>query len=292
MKNILILADGEIAKHFVQWVEKSRIDDNNYYIICNKESLDLKNESNLTFIRKDPTSYYRLSHIMKDIEFAVAFIVMESREEEITVYRNIRLLAPKLRIVFSSKWDDLSINDNNIKIININELMASSLYEELPNVPIIAKNIGLAQGEIMEVLVPFGSSYAYRHIGAVSHKKWRIILIYRDDKQIFPNNATMIKPNDRLIIAGNPTVLEEVYKTITQKRKLFPEPFGKNLYLIIDMKIEKKEDIIIELNESIYMVKQFRDSELYICVLNGKLNLLNYINKEDINYISILEKHN
>ncbi len=291
MKNILILAHGDIAKHFVQWVDKSRINNNRYYITCNNHTkLDIKNRPNLTIIEEDPTSYLRLSHIMQGIEFSVAFIVMENREEILATYRNIRMINPKLRIVYSSKWDDLYINDDNIKIINIYELIASSLYEELPNVPIIAKNIGLAQGEIMEVLVPFGSPYAYRHIGSVSNRKWKIILIYRNDKQIFTNNATMIKPNDRLIVAGNPTLLEEVYKTITERKKLFPEPFGKNLYLILDMN-QNIEDISIELNESIFIKKQFAHSKLYIRVLNMKnSDIIDNIIKEEKIDIEILEK--
>ena len=291
MKNILILAHGDIAKHFVQWVDKSRINNNRYYITCNNHTkLDIKNRPNLTLIEEDPTSYLRLSHIMQGIEFSVAFIVMENREEILATYRNIRMINPKLRIVYSSKWDDLYINDDNIKIINIYELIASSLYEELPNVPIIAKNIGLAQGEIMEVLVPFGSPYAYRHIGSVSNRKWKIILIYRNDKQIFTNNATMIKPNDRLIVAGNPTLLEEVYKTITERKKLFPEPFGKNLYLILDMH-QDIEDISIELNESIFIKKQFAHSKLYIRVLNMKnSDIIDNIIKEEKIDIEILEK--
>jgi len=291
MKNILILAHGDIAKHFVQWVDKSRINNNRYYITCNNHTkLDIKNRPNLTLIEEDPTSYLRLSHIMQGIEFSVAFIVMENKEEILATYRNIRMINPKLRIVYSSKWDDLYINDDNIKIINIYELIASSLYEELPNVPIIAKNIGLAQGEIMEVLVPFGSPYAYRHIGSVSNRKWKIILIYRNDKQIFTNNATMIKPNDRLIVAGNPTLLEEVYKTITERKKLFPEPFGKNLYLILDMN-QNIEDISIELNESIFIKKQFAHSKLYIRVLNMKnSDIIDNIIKEEKIDIEILEK--
>ncbi|MCK4442092.1 MAG: hypothetical protein KAU90_08785, partial [Sulfurovaceae bacterium] len=294
MKNILILATGDMAKHFVQWVGKSRIDDNHYYITCNNNDDNiksiLKTTSNLSFIQEDPTSYLRLSNIMRNIEFAVAFIVMENREEGFATYRNIRLIAPKLRIVFSSKWDDLYINDDYVKVININELMASSLYEELPNVPVIAKNIGLAQGEIMEVLVPFGSSYTYRHIGSVSHRKWRIILIYRKDKQILVNNATMIKPNDRLIIAGNPTLLEEVYSSITERKRLFPEPFGKNLYLIIDLN-KNIEDIEIMLKEAIYLKEHFFDSKLYIRILHMKnMNILEELKKSESESIYILDE--
>ena len=226
---------------------------------------------------------------MRNIDFAVVFIVMEDREEGFATYRNIRLIAPRLRIVFSSKWDDLYINDDNIKVININKLMASSLYEELPNVPMIAKNIGLAKGEIMEILVPFGSSYTYRHIGSVSHRKWRIILIYRKDKQILPNSATMIKPNDRLIIAGNPTLLEEVYSSITERKRLFPEPFGKNLYLIIDLN-QNREDIEIMLKEAIYLKEHFIDSKLYIRILHMKnSNILDELKKNESDTIQILD---
>jgi len=289
MKNILILAYGDMAKYFVKWIEKSRIDNNHYYVVCNNHTKNIKNTQNLTFVKEDPTSYLKLSRIMYDIEFTVAFIIMENKEEVLATYRNIRMVSPKLRIVFGSKWDELGINDDNIKVINMYELMASSLYEELPNVPIIAKSIGLAKGEIMEVLVPFGSFYAYRHVGSVSHRKWKIILIYRNEKQIFPNNATMIKPNDRLVIAGNPTVLEEVYKTIKQKKKLFPEPFGKNLYLILDM-YQDKEDILIELNESIFINNQFSNSQLYIRLLHMKnSNILDEIKQKESENVKILE---
>jgi len=292
MKNILILANGDMAKHFVQWVGKSRIDSNHYYITCNGDTEKiLKPTSNLSFIKEDPTSYLRLSNIMRNIEFAVVFIVMEDREEGFATYRNIRLIAPRLRIVFSSKWDDLYINDDYIKIINIHELMASSLYEELPNVPVIAQNIGLAKGEIMEVLVPFGSPYAYRHVGSVSHRKWRIVIIYRNEKQILPNSATMIKPNDRLIIAGNPTLLEEVYSSITERKRLFPEPFGKNLYLLIDLK-QDRENIDIMLKEAIYLKEHFVDSQLFIRILNIKeADILDELKKNESNTVHILDKY-
>jgi hypothetical protein len=291
MKNILILAYGDMAKHFVQWVGKSRIDNNHYYITCKnyRESLS-QNGVNLSFIEDDPTSYLKLKNIMSNIDFATVFIVMSNKDEALYSYKNIRIIQPKIRVIFVSKWDELKLNDENTKVININELIASSLYEELPNVPVIAKNIGLVQGEIMEVLVSFGSSYAYRHIGSISNIKWRIVAIYRDNKQLFPNNATMIKPNDRLIIIGNPIVLEEVYKRITKRKGLFPEPFGKNLYLIIDI-TKSKEDILIWVNEAVFLSHKFLKSKLYIRVIGDiKSDILNELKKFETEYIEILIK--
>jgi len=289
MKNILILAYGNMAKHFVQWVGKSRIDNNHYYITCKnyRESLS-QNGVNLSFIEDDPTSYLKLKNIMSNIDFATVFIVMSNKDEALYSYKNIRIIQPKIRVIFVSKWDELKLNDENTKVININELIASFLYEELPNVPVIAKNIGLAKGEIMEVLVSFGSSYAYRHVGSLSNRKWRIVAIYRDNKQLFPNNATMIKPNDRLIIIGNPIVLEEVYKRITKRKGLFPEPFGKNLYLIIDIE-RSKEDILIWINEAIFLSNKFSKSKLYIRIV-GELNreILEELKKFETKHIETL----
>ncbi len=132
----------------------------------------------------EPTSYLKLKNIISTIEFAKVFIVMTSREESIYSYKNIKLLLPKIRIVIVSLWEKLPIDDEYTKIIHVEELIASTLYEELPNVPVVAKNIGLGKGEIMEVLISFGSPYAYRHVGSLTNKMWRIVAIYRDGKQI------------------------------------------------------------------------------------------------------------
>ena len=292
MKNILIISNGDMAKHFVQWVGKSRIDTNRYYITCNRhttESMEQKS-SNLSFIEADPTSYLKLKNIMEEVDFITAFIVMSSRDEALYSYKNIRLIKPKIRIVFVSNWDDLKLNDENTKIVNINELIASSLYEALPNVPRIAKNIGFAKGEMMEILVSFGSSYAYRHVGSVSHKKWKIVAIYRDSEQIFPRATTMIKPNDRLIVIGNPLVLEEVYKRITKRRGLFPEPFGKNLYLILDMNLTK-EDILVQVNEAVYLSNRFSKNRLYIRTIGkAKVEILDELKKFETEHIELLSK--
>ena len=273
MQNILILANGEMAKHFVQWVGKSRIDENHYYITCNIQHETVKGSSNLTFVPDDPTSFLKIKKLMKNVSFSVVFVVIKDRDEALYSYQNVRMVDLKIRIVFVSLWDDLVLEDENMSLININEMMASHLYEHLPNVPVIAKDIGLGKGEIMEVLVPFGSTYAYRHIGSISHRKWRIAAIYRNEKQILPNNATMIRPNDILVILGNPTILEELYKRITRRKGLFPEPFGRNLYLILDMTLQDTE-IMRRLNEAIYLSKKFSNSKLYVCLISITLSSL------------------
>ena len=275
MKNVLILASGEIAKEFVQRVSTSRINENHYYISFFKES-EYTNRcmDNISCMNIDPTSYLRLKQVMSDKEFRVVFIVMDDKTESLYTLKNIRMIDSKILVVFVNNGEEeILLEDENVTILDTNEIVAGNLYEKLPNVPLIAKNIGLGRGEIMEVLVPVGSSFAFRHVGAISHRKWRVVAIYRNEKQILPNPATMILPNDRLIVMGNPIVLEGVYKKINERQGVFPEPFGRNIYLILDSEA-KKEDILLQVNEAVFLSNQLSKTKLYIrliCINNFEL---------------------
>jgi len=286
MKNVLILANGNLAKYFVEWMGKSRIFTNQYYVTCFKKNSECSSVpiENITYVDIDPTSQYRVGMLMDEIEFSQVFIVMEDQKEALFTYKNIRFIDKKIFIVLVSNGEHLDIDDENINILNSNEIMATNLYEKLPNVPLIAKNIGLGQGEIMEVLIPFGSSFAFKHVGSISHRKWRIVAIYRQEKQIFPNSATMLLPNDRLIIIGNPLVLAEVHKRVNLKQGVFPEPFGRNIYLILNME-QPKEEILLQINEAIFLSNKLIKTKLYI-------RLVNMVSLECIEELRTLENEN
>ena len=224
---------------------------------------------NITVIDADPTSFSKLKNIMDTTKFSNLFIVMEDIEDARYVLKNIALINTKMRIVLVNQWDDDEIgkDQENINIVHSDQLMAAHLYDQLPNVPLVAQNVGLGKGEIMEVHVPFGSSYAYRHIGSILQNNWKIAALYRDEKQILPTNDTMIRPNDTLLILGKPIVLDGVYKTINKRIGHFPEPFGKNVYLILDFKHDKK-NALLYLKESIYLIEKLDDKELFVRIMH------------------------
>jgi len=269
MKNILILADGSIAKHFVEWVGRKRVAENKYYVTCfNEGATPEKMGKNITLIKADPTSYARIRHIMDDIKFSHVFIVMENKEDAVYTLKNIRLVEDKIRIVLVNQWDDPEVgrDEKNVTLLNVDELIAAHLYDHLPNVPVVAQNVGLGKGEIMEIHVPFGSTFAFRHVGSILQRKWKIVAIYREEKQILPTSATTILPNDTLLVLGKPMVLDGVYRTINKRIGLFPEPFGKDLYLIIDFRTDK-ENAILYLKESLYMLEKLEEKSLFIRLL-------------------------
>ena len=291
MKNILILASGIIAKQFIDWVSKNRVAENHYYVTCYKQGTTPdKIGKNVTLIDADPSSFPKLEHIMSKTKFSNIFIVMEDIEDARYVLKNLKELVSNVRIVLVNQWDDDEIgkDQDNITIVHSDRLVAAHLYDQLPNVPLVAQNVGLGQGEIMEVHVPFGSSYAYRHIGSILQRKWKIAAVYREDKQILPTNATMIRPNDTLLILGKPIVLDGVYRTINKRMGLFPEPFGKNIYLILDFRHDKK-NIMRYVQECFYLLEHLEDKTLVIRILYpNDFDLIDEIKAFEAPHIKVL----
>ncbi len=269
MKNILILAEGKIAKHFIVWLSKKRVANNHYHIASNTihEENIKHNKNNTSFSNIDSTSYTKLQRILEEKNYSHVFIIIESHDDAKHIIHNLNSIDDKLRIILLNQWDEKKTSrfNHNVIVLDMYDLLSGHLYDKLPNVPIVPNNIGLGQGEVMEVHVPFGSSYAFRHVGSIVQQKWKIAVIYRDEKQILPTGATMIRPNDTLLIVGRPTVLDGIYKLINKRKGLFPEPFGKNIYLLLDLRYDKKKAIEY-LKEAIYLTKILKNKELFVRV--------------------------
>jgi hypothetical protein len=263
------LASGSIAKNFIDWIGKKRVADNKYDVACYKEGTTPKNiGKNIRVINADPTSFAKLSRIMNETNYNNIFIVMEDLEDARYALKNIALIENKARITLVNQWEEASLGDGfeNINMIHSDGLIAAHLYDNLPNVPLVAQNVGLGRGEIMEIHVPFGSSYAFRHIGSILQRKWKIAAIYRDEKQILPTSATMIRPNDTLLVLGKPRVLDGVYKTINKRIGQFPEPHGKDIYLILDFRYDVK-NALRYIKEVIFLMDKLKNKSLYIRLL-------------------------
>jgi hypothetical protein len=276
MKKILIISDGDAGEHFIRRVIETYTSENIYYVVeMRAKEYEDANPARFKFFEFDPTSLYKLSNLLK-MDFSQVFITMESAADVQNTIKNIRVVSKQLRIIVLNQWS-MKNQDPNVVFINAHEILASMLIDYLPNVPVIAQNVGLGEGEIMEVLVPFGSSFVYRHLGVIEQKNWRIVAIYRNRKLIMPSRRRMIQPNDLLLLVGEPAVLKSVYRAIKRELGQFPEPFGSNLYVYIDMNIMKHDDIKEFVRRAVFVHKKFKH-DLIIKVLNpGDVDILSFI---------------
>lgn len=283
MKKILIISDGVAGKHFLQRVIETYTSENIYYVVQAKpvEYEDV-NPARFKFYEFDPTSFYKLSNLLK-MEFVQVMIAMDNQLDVENTIKNIKLVKKQLRVIVLNKWD-IKNENSDVVMINSHEILASRLIDYLPNVPVIAQNVGIGEGEIMEVLVPFGSSFVYRHIGVIEQKNWRIVAIYRNRKLLMPSRRRMIQPNDLLVLVGEPAVLKSVYRAIKRELGQFPEPFGSNIFLYVDMNLVNLGTIQELIRRAVFAHKKFKH-DLIIKVVNPS-------NIETIQYIKDLRDDN
>jgi len=269
MSSILIIAQGAVAEAFIDKVASKEGVEHNYTVLSLNINPKHEDNHNISYVSFDPTSSYRLRKLCFDNKFKSIFIVYDNMEEAYAIYTNIRNFNKKIRvIVLDSDGTFREVTDDGyLHTIDAINLLSNRLYDYLPNVPVIAQNVGLHEGEIMEVVVPFSSTYAFRHISSIPQIKWRIAAIYRNNELILPTNATMIRPRDMLLIIGKPQILRNVYSRIRSENGVFPEPFGRNFYLYIDLDRDG-EKALEYIEEAVYLLNKFENKILIIRVVN------------------------
>lgn len=290
MKKILIISDSSVGNHFIQRIIQTYTSENIYYVVqVKKKEYEDVNPTRFKFYEFDPTSLYKLSNLLK-MDFVQVFVAMDSLADVENTIKNIRTIKKQLRIVVLNKWR-LENEDSNVILINSNEILASRLLDYLPNVPVIAQNVGMGEGEIMEVLVPFGSSFVYRHIGVIEQKNWRIVAIYRNRKLIMPSRRRMIQPNDLLLLVGEPEVLKSVYRAIKRELGQFPEPFGSNIYLYIDMDLVNHLTIQDLVKRAVFAHKKFKHNLIIKIVNPSDIEIIEFIKEYSCDNIVVNIKY-
>jgi len=280
-KNILVLAEGMIGKNLFAWIRKSKISSNKYTINCKNLEISCLPNSNIEYIQEDVTSAYRVENILKKKAYESVFIVMTNKEEAILVLNNIRAFHEKIRIVFVNRWEGVKISDDYTIVLDRNEIVASQLYTRLPNIPTIAKDIGLGQGELMEVLIANGTTYVHKTFASLmsQEESWKLVGVYRKKEFFFPKENQLILPNDTLLLAGKPSVLESLYKKINDRQGVFPAPFGKHIALIINLR-DSIESIKTHIDEVCFFKMQ----------LQSVPNIFIYTKSNDAKKMKAIEK--
>ncbi|TLD86863.1 MULTISPECIES: COG3400 family protein [Helicobacter] len=271
MKKTLIVAQGGIARIFLDTI-LDKYFSNDYYVVVTKDMCFMPDNapSSFEFHCFDYTSSFRLGEII-DNDIHSVFLVLEDKSEIIVTYELIRAISKNVRIVMALEEQKKSAqmkNDNNVIILNEELIISNKFIERLPNVPLIPRSFGLGQGEIMEVGVPSGSIYAYRHIGSIQQKNWRIVGIYRGGKLLLSTHSLVIQPNDSLLIAGDPKKLNDVYRQIKSDIGQFPAPFGRDIFLYIDMSLSSEHRIFNDVQDAIFLNDNLKNNKLFIHLLN------------------------
>jgi len=284
MKRVLILLDGIVAKNLLKRLVELDTAHSVYDVVYMNDSiLTQKKPLNFTFYKFDPTSLSKLKLIMTKVAYSDILVVLGNKDDTVSVIENIRTINQNIYFNVYNEWD-IDLSDKNIQNYNAIDILTSGLIERLPNVPIIAQNIGLKQGEIMEIKIPFGSSYAYRYISSISQKEWKIFALYRNNTMLNVRPALILKPNDIILVIGKPKVLLQAYAAISMSSGHFPMPFGKNIYVYLDLYLQNEEDALNAVKKARHLQERLNNTKLIIRITRPTTT-------ETVNNIKELVKH-
>ncbi len=273
MKKIALILDGIVAKNFLDLVLRHYSNHNFYIVVVKDESLIPKNyPSTFAFHCFDATSSFRLLQVLND-EVSDLFLIMQDFKEQRIIHKIIQTHFKRMRVVLGVKRDNEKEHDEmhvNEKLVLIDEfeVLANKFISRLPNIPSTPREFGLGKGEIMEIGVPFGSIFAYRHIGSIKQKEYRIVGLYRNDVLLLSTKSLVIQPRDILLVAGNPEILNAVYLQVKSNVGQFPAPFGKSIYLYIDMRLQSRKAMMRDVYQALFLHKHLKSYKLYIQVLH------------------------
>jgi hypothetical protein len=272
MKNILVVVDGTIGKTFLNRIRATKATKNRYYVIYYDDTLSPQEKiDNFLYYKLDPTSFSKISAVLKSANFYQVMLALSNKQDVLATCENVKMVNPKLNIFILDRWK-LDLEQTNITLIEADDILSNRFLNYLPNIPVFAQEVGIGIGEIMHISIPFTSSYAYKHIGSIAQSRWHIAAVYRNKRLILPKKNLMLLPNDSIVVVGNPSVLQGVYRRINREFGQFPQPFGENLYIIIDMKSLSQIDIDTILNNAMLLHSKFNNHQLIMRVINPTLS--------------------
>ncbi len=270
MKKVALILEGKVAKKFME-VVVSKYFSNNFYLVITKDQTCLPASLPSTFEVHffDPTSAYKLYPFL-DANVNDIFIIMEDAKEQRALYEIIRNKTKEIRMILSledtSAFKD--IKDDRLLLIDRTQFIAQKFIAKLPNVPSVPQGFGLEQGEVMEIGVPFGSVFAYRHLGSLRQKDYKIVGVYRKNEFHLSHSSMVIQPRDQLLVVGNPDALNSLYLQVKSNVGQFPVPFGRDIYLYVDMGLQDTHALMRDIDQALILHEKLKSTMLYIQVLN------------------------
>ncbi|CAM2950205.1 TrkA C-terminal domain-containing protein [Helicobacter burdigaliensis] len=265
MRKVLLILDGIVAKDFLTTLTQKHIDKNYYiFVSLNPELLPQNLSEGNEAYNFDPCSPKKLQQVLEP-QITDCYIITDQAEERELIYNIVRSYNKNIQITLLGELN-LKEEDKQLTLINEAQILAAKLFERFPNVPRTAKYIGLGEGEIMQINVPFGSPYAYRTVGVIKQKKWKIVAIYRNKELILPKYSTVIFPNDSLLLVGEPKTLWDIYHRIKEEIGQFPTPFGRDVILYFDLLNSHSLEFYLEQTQLLF--NNFKNKRLHFCFFN------------------------
>ena len=278
MNKILIFAGAKEAKLLIDKLINNYSNSYEFHIIYEKDEIkpETEKKENIYFYKINFFAYDFYKNIIYKNYNKIIIFIKNKTEAEFVLNKTKFAKTP---ILFAKFWPEFKKipETTSLEILDIPEIITNKILDFLPGVPLYARDIGLGIGEILQVEIPIFSPFAYRLVSYIEEKyPVRVAAIYRNNELKKIDKKTIILPNDKIILVGPPSVLKELYNQIRKNIGSFPQPYGANIYLLLDMNSMNQKEISELLKSALFLHRKLKNQKLIIKIINQSINLKMY----------------
>ncbi len=107
--------------------------------------------------------------------------------------------------------------------------LVGALTARLPGVAVTTSEVGIGEGEILQVRVMPGSLVIGRPLREIATREYLVGAIYRDGELVVPHGDTTVHAGDQVLLVGNPETLRAIADYYRLGAARFPMQFGRSL---------------------------------------------------------------
>jgi hypothetical protein len=248
----------EIIKHWeVTVIEKD------------KNKIDkLKNaDKNIVLAEGDATSAVLWKKLNKE---EIESVIVTFRDSDLSlevcwIVRNILKLDIPIIVLLYDKSGEDNFKDSTVTLIKPMDISINIILNKLHKNYSRAIDIGQKKGEIIELNVMSKSHITDRKLKNLRPSKWHLAAIYRNNELVIPSGSTRIKVGDRIVVAGEPKILENLAGIFTKGIPQFPLQYGEDMAVALD----KRHPWVLE--EAVILNASIRTDNLRIFLRDGAI---------------------
>lgn len=198
-------------------------------------------------------------------------VVTVSRRDDVNleVCRVVREYFKVKRVISLIRDADRALDYGKLDVETMNGSMvlASFLESRVLQNRRTAQNVGLEQGEIMEVPILAGSPVIGRPLRSFHARPWLVGAVYRKDRLIVPHGNTIIREGDRVVLVGEPHILHEIADFFRVGEPEFPLQYGPRIG-VISMPSDKASHKVM-LEEANYLAASTKATSMVMLTVPG-----------------------
>ena len=186
-------------------------------------------------VHGDVTS--RLTWMETDLE-SVQYVISTIRRpkanrEMMRMLRDVlHSRVPVMLMIYRSEERE-EYTDLDVELVSPFELGIQYILRRIDKDFFRAAHIGLGAGELVEIRIRAHSHLVGRRLRCIRPSQWRIAALYREERLILPTGNCRLKVGDRVVLVGDPQVLESVANLLMRGTPQFPLQYGK--YIVCPM---------------------------------------------------------